>query len=184
MNKPDKALRGRPLVEIEDAVGKLKRVVLFHPDEIVQELKPKMCVCRKDERKGGKLSKLMIQCDECWEWFHYDCAGLDDEFEAGDDEWKCNWCENGADVQGIERWTLNRKKAKLRNRNDHPRAKGAVLGGEGPKSYSSPPTWDAKVAEVQEISRRKAMPSRSGNSRTLWSDRSMKEVTTWSTPKG
>ena len=160
MPKPDLALRTRPLKEVEPALKKLKRVVLFHPDKIVRELPPRFCVCNKGERKRGEKSKLMIQCDVCWQWFHYDCAGLEDDFEAGDNEWKCNWCENGADDQGKERWTLNRKQPKLRHRNDHPRAKGAVLGGNGRKEYSAPPSWDGKVAQVKKISRRNAVKKR------------------------
>lgn len=160
MPKPDFALRTRPLKEVEPALKKLKRVVLFHPDEIVLELPAKFCICGKGERKKGPKTKKMIQCDTCWEWFHYDCAGLKDDFEAGDDDWQCNWCENGADDQGNERWTFNRKKAKVRHRNDHPRLHGAVLGGDGPKTYSSPPSWEGKVAEVQEISRRKTIKKR------------------------
>ena len=165
MNKPDKALRGRPLVEIEDAVGKLKRVVLFHPDEIVQELKPKMCVCRKDERKGGKLSKFMIQCDERWEWFHYDCVELADDFEADGVVWNCEWCTNEASKDGKQRWTSGRTKAKLRHVKDLPKLNGAILGGNAPVRYTAPPTWDGKVDEVKDLSQRMAV--KSANYRSL-----------------
>lgn len=160
MPKPDFALRTRPLKEVEPALEKLKRVVLFHPDKIVQELSPVFCVCGKGERTKGPKSKMMIQCDSCWGWFHHDCAGLGDDFEADGVDWKCDWCDNGADDQGFQRWTLNRKKPKKRHVNDQPKFKGAVLGGDGPKSYSSPPSWDGKVAEVKEISRRKAIKKR------------------------
>ena len=54
MPKPDKVLRFRPLVEVEAAVAKLKKVVLFHPKPIVVEEPAKMCVCRKPPRKKGK----------------------------------------------------------------------------------------------------------------------------------
>lgn len=47
MPKPDKVLRFRPLKEVEEAVAKLKRVVLFHPNPIVEELQAKYCICGK-----------------------------------------------------------------------------------------------------------------------------------------
>jgi hypothetical protein len=97
MPKPDKILRMRPLKEVVTAVQKLKRVVLFHPDEIVIELPAKMCICGKGERKRGDKTKMMIQCEECWEWFHYGCVGLEDDFDSGEGQWKCEWCIKGAD---------------------------------------------------------------------------------------
>jgi len=56
MPKPDKVLRFRPLKEVPEALAELKRVVLFHPKPIVEELKAKFCVCGKGERKslGGE----------------------------------------------------------------------------------------------------------------------------------
>jgi hypothetical protein len=38
-----------------------------------------------------------------------------------------------------------------------PRLKGGVLGGDPPQRYSSPLSWDGKVAEVQELARRAAI---------------------------
>ena len=76
MPKPDKGLRFRPLKEVAGTRSKLKRVPLFHPKPIVEELPPKYCVCGKDERKKGKGSTEMIQCEGCWDWFHFDCAGI------------------------------------------------------------------------------------------------------------
>ncbi len=49
MQKPDKVLRFRPLKELDAAVSKLKRVVLFHRKPIVEELPPQYCVCREDD---------------------------------------------------------------------------------------------------------------------------------------
>lgn len=160
MQKPDIALRTRPLKEVEPALKKLKRVVLFHPNEIVEETPATFCVCNKGERKRGDKTKKMIQCETCWEWFHYDCAGLADNFDAGEDEWKCEWCTNGADKQGYERWLSGRERPKRRHRNDHPRNKGAVLGGDKPQAFTNPPSWEGKVAQIQEISRREAIKKR------------------------
>ena len=63
MPKPDFALRTRPLKEVEPALKQLKRVVLFHMDEIVQEMPPTFCVCGRGERKKRSKTKKMIQHD-------------------------------------------------------------------------------------------------------------------------
>jgi len=160
MPKPDKALRTRPLVEVKPAVEKLKRVVLFHPEEISLELMAKMCVCGQDERTSGTKTNKMIQCDKCWEWFHYDCVSLADDYEPGEAQWNCEWCTNGADDKGKQRWKSNRKKAKLRDIKDLPRLNGAVQGGDHPVRYSSPPSWEGKVAEVKDLSQRMAVKKR------------------------
>lgn len=160
MPKPDLALRTRPLKEVENALEKLKRVVLFHPDEIVLEVPAKYCVCGQGERKGGKRTKLMIQCEECFEWFHYDCVGLADDYDGENNDWKCEWCTGGADKQGRQRWESGRKKAKLRHVNDRPVAKGAQLGENPPQAYTAPVSWEGKVAEVKEIARRNAIKKR------------------------
>jgi hypothetical protein len=41
-----------------------------------------------------------------------------------------------------------------------PRLNGAVLGQDKPLRYSAPPTWEGKVAEVQELARRAAVKKR------------------------
>ncbi len=160
MPKPDKALRTRPLVEVERSVKKLKRVVLFHPDPIVLEMRPKMCICGKPGRKRGDKTKMMIQCDTCWEWYHYDCVGLEDDYDAEQSAYKCEWCTNGTDDKGKQRWTSGRKKAKLRDVKDLPTHNGAQLGGDHPVRYSAPPEWEGKVAEVRDLSQRMAVTKR------------------------
>ena len=70
MPKPDKVLRNRPLKELEAAVSKLKRVVLLHPKPIVEELPAQYCVCKKDEHGPKGKSKEMVQCVDCYEWYH------------------------------------------------------------------------------------------------------------------
>lgn len=160
MPKPDKVLRSRPLKEAEECIQSLKRVVLFHPDPIVMEIAPHMCVCGKGERKVGKKEKRMIQCDECYSWFHWDCAHVPNAFDAESSSWKCEWCENGADEKGFQRWTSGRKRAKLRHVNDRPVVQGGKLGEDPPPEYTSPPHWEGKVLEVQELSRRMAVKKR------------------------
>lgn len=160
MPKPDKVLRFRPLKEVEEAVAKLKRVALFHPNPIVEELQAKYCICGKGERKGGMKTKLMIQCGECWEWFHFDCAGLTDEDSIQNIDWKCEWCQSVVDKEGYQRWKSGRKKPKLRHHKDIPKLNGGVLGGDPPIRHSAPPSWEGKVEEVKELARRAAIKKR------------------------
>jgi PHD-finger len=160
MPKPDKVLRFRPLKEVPEAVAKLKRVVLIHPKPIVEELKAKFCICGKGERKRGEKPKDMVQCDECWEWYHSDCADVADVVAVQNSDWKCEWCKNGVDKEGFQRWKSGRKKAKKRHRNDIPKLNGAVLGGDPAVRYSAPPSWEGKVEQVKEMARRAAIKKR------------------------
>jgi hypothetical protein len=160
MPKPDKVLRFRPLKEVPEALAKLKRVVLIHPKPIVEELKAKFCICGKGERKMGKKSKDMIQCDECWEWYHSDCVGVADVAAVQNDDWKCEWCKSDIDKEGYQRWKSGRKKAKKRHRKDVPKLNGAILGGDPAVRYSAPPSWEGKVKQVKELARRAAIKKR------------------------
>lgn len=160
MPKPDKVLRLRPLDELQEAVAMLKRVVLFHPEQIVVERAPKMCVCRKDKRKRGKKTRERTQCVECWEWFHNDCANVPESAGGGGEDWKCEWCQSEMDKEGYQRWRSGRKKAKKRHARDRPRVNGAELGGDIACSFSAPPSWEGKVEEVRELSRRMAVKKR------------------------
>lgn len=160
MAKPDKVLRFRPLKEVPEAVAKLKRVVLIHPKPIAEELKAKFCICGKGERKMGKKSKVMIQCEECWEWYHSDCVGVADAFVVQNDDWKCEWCKSDVDKEGYQRWKSGRKKAKKRHRKDIPKLNGAILGGDSAVRYSAPPSWEGKVEQVKELARRAAIKKR------------------------
>ena len=160
MAKPDKVLRFRPLKEVPEAVAKLKRVVLIHPKPIAEELKAKFCICGKGERKMGKKSKVMIQCEECWEWYHSDCVGVADASVVQNDDWKCEWCKSDIDKEGYQRWKSGRKKAKKRHRKDIPKLNGAILGGDPAVRYSAPPSWEGKVDQVKELARRAAIKKR------------------------
>lgn len=160
MAKPDKVLRFRPLKEVPEAVAKLKRVVLIHPKPIVAELKAKFCICGKGERKRGKKSMVMIQCEECLEWFHSDCVGVVDIGAVQSDDWKCEWCKSVVDKRGFQKWESGRKNAKKRHRKDIPKLNGAILGGDTAVRYSAPPSWDGKVEQVKEFARRAAIKKR------------------------
>lgn len=160
MPKPDKALRSRPLKEVDAAIAKLKCVVLFHPKPIVEILPPQYCVCKQGERTKGEGSLRMVQCEDCWEWFHFDCVGLPEDTDVADVAWSCEWCKDVMDREGYQRWRTGRKIPKKRHQRDRPRLNGAVLGGTPPPRHSAPPTWDGKVAEVKELARRAAIKKR------------------------
>ena len=158
MPKPDKVLRFRPLKEVKSALAKLKRVALFHPKPLDEKLPPEYCYCKKGERQTGNKSKSMVQCVGCWEWFHYDCCKIPEGTDLQNVQWKCGWCLEQPDKNGKHRWVPpGFKKGKLRHWKDVPRLKGGVYGGDPPQRYSSPLSWDGKVAEVQELSRRAAI---------------------------
>ncbi len=160
MPKPDKVLRFRPLVEVEAAVAKLKKVVLFHPKPIVVQEPAKMCVCRKPPRKKGKKTTAMTQCDECYEWFHNDCAGIADDQDLRGVEWKCEWCEDKEDREGYHRWREGRKRPKKRHFRDMPKNQGIAKDAESPMQHSAPVSWEGKVEQIKELARRAAVKKR------------------------
>lgn len=160
MPKPDRVLRLRPLKEVPAALAKLRRVVLFHPKPVVEQLPPKMCVCGQPPRVNGKKSKNKMQCPTCWEWFHFDCIGLDDDTDMDGVEWECEWCLDVVDREGFQRWRTDRKRPKKRHQKDVPRLKGGAPGEDPLPRWSAPRDWDGKVAEVEELARRAAVKNR------------------------
>ena len=164
MSKPDKVLRKRPLIEVKGHLENLKRVCLFHPKEIVYEIPVKMCVCGKGERGArSKKAKEMVQCDHCYEWFHVDCVKMSqDGYELCQmgEHWSCEWCSKPCDDEGYQRWDSDRKKAKKRHIKDRPRDQGVLPGGDKPRSYSAPQTWEGKVSLIEERHRRNSIKKR------------------------
>ena len=49
---------------------------------VKEDYKKLFCLCRKKYVDGDK----MIACDQCNEWFHYDCVGIKGESEDEKDE--------------------------------------------------------------------------------------------------
>ncbi len=115
----------------------------------MEELPAQYCICKKGERKKGKGSTEMIQCEGCWDWFHFDCVDIKDGAHVGGEEWSCEWCLDPIDKQGYQRWRSNRDRPKRRHQRDMSRLNGAVLDQDKPLRYSAPPTWDGKVAEAR-----------------------------------
>jgi hypothetical protein len=126
MQKPDKVLRFSPLVKVVPATEQLQRVILLHPDPIRHEKERKYCFCKKNATRD------MVLCDECHEWYHHTCVGLDEEQARADDDWCCGYCVGDPDESGNRTWQLeipqNGKKRKKaapdRNDDDTPKALG------------------------------------------------------------
>jgi Sister chromatid cohesion C-terminus/PHD-finger/non-SMC mitotic condensation complex subunit 1/HEAT repeat associated with sister chromatid cohesion len=57
-----------------------------------------ICICNE----GWSLDKSeMVQCEECWKWFHLDCVALDIE-KYDDESWFCDDCRLFECLQHIE----------------------------------------------------------------------------------
>jgi hypothetical protein len=160
LQKPDKLLRNRPLKESLESVKELQKVLLFHPDPLDKSVAAKYCICGQGEVLKGEEKSEMVQCESCFEWYHYGCVGYTDALEDSENEWKCEWCLCEPDRDAKHRWISGRTKAKLRHFRDTPRAKGAVLGGDPPPGTAYPASWAGKVAEIKERSRRAGLVKR------------------------
>lgn len=160
MPKPDKVLRFRTLREVPAALKQLKRVVLFHPQPIVEKKDPVYCVCRKGERLRGKKPKEMVQCVGCEERFHIDCVGLKSRDDVKDKAWNCFWCQDAPDKEGFQRWRFKREKPKKRFVQDTPKVRKALNNGVDPDCFTNPRTWEGKVAQVKELARKAAVKKR------------------------
>lgn len=154
------SLRNRPILESLESVIELKTVLLFHPDTLDAQVQSKYCVCRKGELPNDDENSKMVQCEECYEWYHYGCVGYTDVVGDSGNAWKCEWCLSQQDRDGNHRWKSGRKKAKLRHYKDTPREKGAVLGQDALVATAYPVSWDGKVAEIKEQARRLGLRKR------------------------
>ena len=67
------------------------------------------CICRK------KSFGNMIECDECKEWFHYECVGIDEDDVP--EEWKCEECEKKL-KKDKSKISSNKKNKSKSNKND------------------------------------------------------------------
>ena len=61
-----------------------------------------VCICKRN--CFGK----MIACDECFEWFHYECVGIKEDEEP--DSWICETCKNKNRIKN------DKKKKKFKKR--------------------------------------------------------------------
>ncbi|XP_043066490.1 uncharacterized protein [Drosophila bipectinata] len=62
-------------------------------------------VCRICENKNETASENWVQCDVCGRWYHFECAGVEDDIESKD--WSCDYCLAGcshiAPFSGMQR---------------------------------------------------------------------------------
>ncbi|KAH8339623.1 hypothetical protein KR067_011866 [Drosophila pandora] len=50
-------------------------------------------VCQICENKNETASENWVQCDVCGRWYHFECAGVEDDIESKD--WSCDFCLAG-----------------------------------------------------------------------------------------
>ena len=67
-----------------------------HPSEMARA---SMCICNKGCSLDNCLE--MVQCEECWKWFHLDCVGLEME-NYTDENWYCDDCRLFECLEHIE----------------------------------------------------------------------------------
>lgn len=160
LKKPDQFLRSHPLKEIPKALEVLQKVLLIHPSPLVEKLPMKYCICNHGE--GGKSGKNVfdVQCGECFTWFHVACTAIPDGVDLDSYEYQCEWCKDKPDREGFQRWRTGRKTPRKRHLDDRPIVKGVKAGDYPLEQYSSPPTWEGKVAEVKERAKRIAVQKR------------------------
>ena len=65
-----------------------------------------VCIC-----KGNCFGK-MIACEECFEWYHYDCVGIKENEEP--DNWICDTCKNKIRVKNNKK-RKNAKKSSVKS---------------------------------------------------------------------
>lgn len=145
-------LRKHPLIKVLPEVEKLARVLLFDLEPIWKSVPRSRCFCAR------KADNKMLVCEECDEWYHFDCVGLSDEQANAVDHWKCGYCSGEPDEEGQRRWILpipqgGRKKAKtapVRSDVNTPRALGIAVEGDEDLP-TGPCTWAAVEAEVADL---------------------------------
>jgi hypothetical protein len=89
-----------------------------------------------------------------------ECIAEQDVLKEEDGPYNCEWCSNGPDEQGFQKWYSGRKNAKKRHLNDRPKSRGVGYAEDLPPRYSAPKDLDGRVKEIKEISRRKAVKRR------------------------
>ncbi len=151
MQKPDKVLRYSALEKVIPAIQQLQRVILLHPDPIRHEKERKYCYCKKNATAD------MVLCDECHEWYHHKCVGVDEEQARADDDWRCGYCIGEPDEDGNRTWMSDiplqagKKKRMAPDRNDDDRPKALGYAPEKKvKVQVGPADWAEIQAAVDE----------------------------------
>jgi hypothetical protein len=97
--------------------------------------------------------KNMALCDECHQWYHLACLGLEKKELEADKNWKCGYCRGKPDSEGMCEWKMvipqgerkRKKVAPMRHFRDTPLARG-VGPDEDDLRDVGPRTWDEMVA--------------------------------------
>jgi hypothetical protein len=161
--KPDVHLRALPLGVIIPVLPELARVLLFHPDPIWTEGERDRCFCNK------KPNKKMLACEDCHEWFHFDCVGMDQATAEAADHWQCGYCRSALNADGKREWSLlipqggrkRAKKAKPRADDASPKAQGLEIDGSdmvplGPRSWAEVEVEVARSSKKINLARKAA----------------------------
>jgi hypothetical protein len=98
----------------------------------------------------------MALCEECYQWYHLGCLGLEEEQLKADKDWKCGYCRGAPDKDGMCEWKMaipraGRKRVKVapkRDIRDTPRARG-VGPDDDDLHYVGPRHWDDIVAAAR-----------------------------------
>ena len=161
--KPDVHLRALPLGVIIPVLPVLARVQLFHPDPVWTEGECGRCFCNK------KPNKKMLACEDCHEWFHFDCVGMIQATAEAADRWQRGYCRSPLNADGKREWSLlipqggrkRAKKAKPRADDTSPKAQGLEIDGSdmvplGPRSWAEVEVEVARSSKKINLARKAA----------------------------
>ena len=161
--KPDVHLRALPLGVIIPVLPELARVLLFHPDPIWTEGECGRCFCNK------KPNKKMLACEDCHEWFHFDCVGMIQATAEAADRWQRGYCRSPLNADGKREWSLlipqggrkRAKKAKRRADDASSQARGLEIDGSdmvplGPRSWAEVEVEVARSSKRINLARKAA----------------------------
>jgi hypothetical protein len=110
--------------------------------------------------QGGKKTKVMTQCDSCFEWTIMTAQISPTTLMLKIMIGSANIAEIHRIEKGIRDGRQDGKKPKKRYFKDTPKAQGAEFGGPALVQFSAPRAWDGKVEETKERSRRNSIKKR------------------------
>lgn len=138
-------------------------MLLFHPDPIWTEGERDRCFCNK------KPNKKMLACEDCHEWFHFDCVGMIQATAEAADRWQRGYCRSPLNADGKREWFLlipqggrkHAKKAKPRADDASPKAQGLEIDGSdmvplGPRSWAEVEVEVARSSKKINLARKAA----------------------------
>ena len=161
--KPDVHLRALPLGVIIPVLPVLARVQLFHPDPVWTEGERGRCFCNK------KPNNKMLACEDCHEWFHFDCVGMIQATAEAADRWQRGYCRSPLNADGKREWFLlipqggckRTKKAEPRADDASSQPRGLEIDGSdmvplGPRSWAEVEVEVARSSKKINLARKAA----------------------------